>query len=172
MLLATCAWLLGAVSVTAGSMYAVSRFGPALVDLHSNEVTADWVQANLKSDPVSATPTTSPSPSPSGSPSRRARRRHHAPNTPHSAGYPQGTLVSSPDGWADALCLPTGAYLVRWVPVQGYYADRHVVQGPASFASVTFRSNSSGRGVTITVRCNGPVLLPPTVGRRPNHPDH
>ncbi len=50
-----------------------------------------------------------------------------------------------------AECQTAGAYLLYWVPDQGFQADE-VYRGPASVASVTFRG--AGATVVLHVSCN------------------
>jgi hypothetical protein len=155
-LLGASAWLLGAVSATAGSLYAVGQLGHGLLAQPGQQVSAAMVKSELareNADPPrpspspSAASTRSPSPSPSRTQSR-IRVRHPSKPQPTAAA---SVLLSSSDGTAAAVCEKGGAYLVYWSPQQGYEAD-YVVRGPRPVASLVFR-NSSGNGVVMRVSC-------------------
>ena len=66
-------------------------------------------------------------------------------------------MLESADGSVTATCEPGGAYLIYWVPDQGFEAD-DVVRGPAAVASVVFQNTTSS--IVMRVSCSGgqPVL--------------
>jgi hypothetical protein len=51
-----------------------------------------------------------------------------------------------------ATCQSAGAYLVYWIPDQGFQAE-DVYRGPAAIASVLFRGPTGS--VVMRVTCNG-----------------
>jgi hypothetical protein len=157
------AWLLGALTATGGSLYAVDQLGQGLLEQHTKQVSVAMVNAELALESSGhAGKASTQSPSPSLSPAQapgttapgvpdKARpltsRRASAP-----AGGAAAKLLNSAGGTAEAICLGGLAHLLYWSPAQGFDVFR-VQPGPASVASVTF-TDSSG-GVTIRVACTG-----------------
>jgi len=159
-LLGVAAWLLGAASATVGSLYAVGQLGNSLLAVPTKQISVAVVNSDLaRVNARRATPLpthkanghrskvagkhrhikTSPSPSPSAS-----------PVTSSSA----GTLLTSPDGSAEAVCTANGAYLLYWYAQPGFEAD-DVLRGPAAVASVIFRDLTGG--IKMIVSCHGGV---------------
>jgi hypothetical protein len=157
-LLGVSAWLLGAVSATAGSLYAVDQLGEGLLAQHSKEISVATVNAQLaleNSDRAgrAATPIATPSPSPS-SPRPHAHQRTagaHPSRPPRPVPLPSSKLLTSRGGTTAASCDNGLARLVYWSPAQGFEAD-DVSKGPARVASVTFTDNSGG--VMMRVSCS------------------
>jgi len=156
-LLGVSAWLLGAASATAGSLYAVNQLGEGLLAQHSKEISVATVNAQLaleNSDRASPVPTPVPTApvSPSHSrPDAAHRMAGTGPGrqTPHVQ-PPPSKLLTSRGGTAAASCDNGLVRLVYWSPAQGFEAD-DVSKGPARVASVTF-TNDSG-GVVMRVAC-------------------
>lgn len=157
LLIGAAGWLLGAVTATAGSLYAVDQLGQGLVDGHTKRVSVAMVNNELAQEnserPIpAAARSQSPSPRPSVSASRSVRAAGTVPGKPphqhSSAGL--GLVMSTTGGTAEAECQPGGAYLVYVSPAQGYDVH-HLQRGPAPAASVTF-ANSTG-GVALRVTC-------------------
>jgi len=149
-LIAAGAWLLGAVTATGGSLYAVAQLGQGLIEQHTKQVTVAMVNAELRRD--GSVRITSPSPAVSPKVSHAATKprsdpTHHAPP---AVTYSRQWFTSD-GGSAWASCGPNGAHLLNWIAAQGF--DIHHVQtGPSAVASVTF-TDSSG-GVTMKVTCS------------------
>ncbi len=164
LLIGVTGWLLGAVTATAGSLYAVDQLGQGLLAQHSKRVSVAMVNSELaqeNSERPAPSATHSPSPSPSPSPSSGSgpgtRAARTVPGTQPQrrtpAGPPPSTtrLLDSAGGQAEAACKQGEAYLVYVSPGQGY--DFHDLNsGPAREASVTF-TNDSG-GVVLRVTCS------------------
>jgi hypothetical protein len=160
------AWLLGAGTATAGSLLAVSLLGQGIAD-SPGQLTAAAVNRALAREAHDASGAgtetirppgrTSPAARPA---STQAAARPTAPTRPAPSATPaaprpsatpaDGTLLMSRGGTVLAECLPAGAYLMSWSPVQGYEAT-DVIRGPASIARVVFKSNANS--VTVTVSC-------------------
>ena len=167
-LLGVGAWLLGAVSATAGSLYAVGQLGAGLLTEPTKQLSVAVVNADLarvrharensqravqppspsttrvhrhrpKPQPRPARTTSTPAPSPGAAPSSAA-----------------AIVLTSPDGSAAAVCEPSGAYLVYWSPEPGFEAD-DVVRGPAAVASVVFSNDSGGILMRVVCRDGDPV---------------
>jgi hypothetical protein len=158
-LLGVSAWLLGAVSATAGSLYAVDQLGEGLLAQHSKEISVATVNSELalensgKASPVTTPARTTPT-SPSRSTPDAAHRMAGARSgqqTPRAQPQPS-KLLTSRGGTAAAACNNGLARLVYWSPAQGFEAD-DVSKGPARVASVTFTDNSGGGGVVMRVSC-------------------
>src|SRR5258708_7889919 len=134
------AWLLGAVSATAGSLYAVDQLGKGLFEQHARPISVAVVNAELapaNSGRQSHAPAPSPSP-PSTAPghSHAPRKRAaavptHRPAQPGPVGA--GKLLTSVGGTAEATCQNGLARLLYWSPQQGFAVD-HVEAGPSSVA--------------------------------------
>lgn len=164
LLIGASAWLLGAVTATAGSLYAVDQLGQGLIAQHSKRVSVAMVNRELAqenserpllartpSPRASASP--SPSPSPAASRSRGPRAAGTAPRPSSHRPRPSSTarVLNTVGGQAEAACQQGSAQLVYESPSQGY--DIHDLQpGPAAQASVTF--TSSGGGVVLKVTCS------------------
>jgi hypothetical protein len=158
-LIGASAWLLGALTATGGSLYAVNLLGQGLLEQHSKQVSVAMVNAELAletSQHAGVLPSASPGPSAlqaSGTsapgapdkakplPSRRASA---------SGGGAAARLLTSSGGTAEATCRNGLAHLLFWSPAQGFDVSGQR-PGPASVASVTF-TDSSG-GVTMRVAC-------------------
>ena len=145
------AWLLGAVAATAGSLFAVEQLGQGILAQPSTQLTVSKVNAELA---IENAERPAPSPSASASPGRAAKPAAHRQRPAPSAGAAQ--LLVSPDGTAVAVCQARGAYLVNWSPYNGYEAD-HVVRGPQSVASVTFRGSNGGIVMRVSCQAGSPV---------------
>lgn len=158
------AWVLGAVSATAGSLYAVDLLGQGLLEQHTKQVSVAMVNAELARDssaapsPSRSLPTSAPGRSPSGSPSPVRPAAHPSTRPAAHRTSPPATgvsrLLTSPGGTAEARCGTGGAYLVYWSPAQGFEAD-DVSRGPATVASVKF--NGASWGVLLRVTCSSGV---------------
>lgn len=156
LLIGTCAWLLGAVAATAGSLYAVNDLGQGLIAQHSKQVTVAMVNAELAlegSEHSGRTPA-APSPSASASPSVHPSSGSASPSP--SLPPDPGELLISKDGTVVAACKAAGAYLVSWSPQQGFAAN-HVVRGPAQVAKVSFVSSSGGLILGVTCGTGQPA---------------
>lgn len=156
LLIAATGWLLGAVTATVGSLFAVDQLGQGLLAQHTKRVSVAMVnrelaQENSERPGAAATirgQSPSPSPSASGSHGVRASRTVHGTRRHDPPG--PGRVLNTAGGQAEARCEAGGAYLVFASPGQGYdLNDLH--RGPAQVASVTF-TNSSG-GVVLRVTC-------------------
>jgi hypothetical protein len=148
-LLGVSAWLLGAVSATAGSLYAVDQLGEGLLAQHSKEISVATVNAELALENSDQSASAMPAHSPLA--------RHPAPKVRHSSTArparpvrPASKLLTSSGGTAAASCENGLAHLLYWSPGQGFEAD-DVNAGPSLVASVSF-TNSSG-GVVMRVIC-------------------
>jgi len=158
-MLGVSAWLLGALSATAGSLYAVDQLGQGLLEQHAGRISVAMVNAELARENVSQAPGPSLSPSPSAAPrySRTPQKRaasapirRPARHVPANA----GKLLNSAGGTAAATCQNGLAHLLYWSPQQGF-AVHHVQAGPTSVAEVSF-TDSSG-GVVLHVTCSSGV---------------
>jgi hypothetical protein len=153
-LLGVSAWLLGAASATAGSLYAVDQLGQGLLAQHSKEISVATVNAELAlENSDKATPAAS-SPSPSTThPQPQVRHTAQRPGTGGSARHvqrPASKLLTSAGGTAAASCDNGLAHLLYWSPAQGFEVE-DVHPGPSRTASVTF--TSSPDGVVMRVFC-------------------
>jgi len=156
-LLGVGAWVLGAASATAGSLYAVDELGQSLVAQHTKQISVAMVNAELaleNADRTTPGATRSSSPSTSPSPSTSHPRHRPAAVLPGRARRAvqrqSGKLLTSQGGTAAASCDNGLARLLYWSPAQGFEAD-DVFKGPASVASVKF-TDSAG-GVLMRVTC-------------------
>lgn len=159
LLIGASAWLLGAVTATAGSMIAVNQLAHGLfgqpAQLLGSTAAADRDHdsggqlAALGSSAVNPASTRSAR-------LRQAGSRQHAAAPSTAGSSASGTLLESPDGSVMAECLPAGAYLLYWSPNQGFQADE-VHRGPAPFASVIFRGAGNSVGVHVSCRAGTPV---------------
>lgn len=152
-LLGISAWVIGAASATAGSLYAVDQLGQSLVAQHTKQISVAMVNAELSvenADRTTPSPaSTSPSPSPSTSHTRH-RPAAVLPGRARQVHSGSSKLLTSEGGTAEASCDNGLARLLYWSPAQGFEAD-DVIKGPARFASVTF-SDTTG-GVVMRVAC-------------------
>jgi hypothetical protein len=156
MLIGASAWLLGAVTATAGSMIAVNQLAHGLFNqpaqLLGSAATAD-LDHDSSGQPAGGSPIVKPAASSAARrPAASQSIRHPAPASSPSPTSQLGTLLVSPDGSVTAECLPAGAHLLSWIPDQGFQADE-ANPGPAAVASVTFRG--VGSTVVVRVSCRG-----------------
>ncbi|HUZ53524.1 MAG TPA: hypothetical protein VMU94_13480 [Streptosporangiaceae bacterium] len=163
LLIGASAWLLGAVSATAGSLYAVDQLGQGLFAQHTKQVSVAMVNAELAQDGASR-PAQTPSPSPTATPRASHSAHKVRPATTHRAAKPvtrnASKLLTSAGGTAVASCRQAGAYLLYWSPAQGF-ETHDFVRGPSSVASVTFSSNSGE--VVLRVTCSSSGVPTPHV---------
>lgn len=165
------AWLLGTVTATTGSMIAVNELAHGLLNAQAQQLGGTAVNANFDhvadrnhSAPVvtlspkarasTPAPRVAHSATPSAAPSAVVSAAPGA-NTSASASPPPssaGTLLVSADGSVMATCESAGAYLLYWIPDQGFQAD-DVVRGPAAVASVVFQNTTSR--IVMRVSCSG-----------------
>ena len=147
------AWLLGAVAATTGSMVAVSALAHGLLSPQTQLLSGTPSNADLDAGSSAGPVATGASPSTSPSPSAATPQPSSGPSSITGGAVPPTaapTLLTSADGSVLASCPSAGAYLVSWIPDQGFTAD-DVIRGPAAVASVTF-SNAAG-GVVMRVSC-------------------
>jgi hypothetical protein len=157
------AWLLGALTATGGSLYAVEQLGQGLLEQHTKQVSVAMVNAELaleSSNNAGHAPTQSPSLSvspshtgattPSGVPDK-AKPLTSRKASAAVAGAAE-KLLNSSGGMAEAICRGGLAHLLYWIPAQGF-EDFRVQPGPASVASVTFTEPTGG--VTMRITCTG-----------------
>lgn len=153
------AWLLGAISATAGSLYTVDQLAQGLFAQHTKQVSVAMVNAELAQDGAS-TPVRTPSASPSPKASPKASHTAHKvrPASTHQAPKPvtrnASKLLTSSGGTVVASCQPGGAYLISWIPAQNYEV-RDFVRGPSANASVTFASDSAEVVLRVTCSSSG-----------------
>jgi hypothetical protein len=161
-LLGVGAWLLGATSATAGSLYAVGQLGNSLLAVSTKQISVAMVNADLAQENAQRAvplPSSTRRSSDHGNKLAGKHRRIKTSRLPsHSrspvAGSSAGTLLTSLDGSAEAVCTASGAYLSYWSPQPGFEVD-DVMRGPAAAASVTFRGTSGG--IEMKVTCDGGV---------------
>lgn len=165
-LLGAGAWLLGATSATAGSLYAVGQLGHGLLAVPTKQLSVAVVNADLAREKVPRENVTKAVASPRRSKTRPARHQTARPHpTSRTSTEParstspaprsdSAIVLTSPDGSAAAVCEPGGAYLVYWSPQPGFEADE-VRRGPSAVASVVF-GNASG-GILMKVACRDGV---------------
>jgi hypothetical protein len=157
------AWLLGALTATAGSLYAVDQLGQGLLEQHSKQVSVAMVNAELaleSSGNAGRAPTQSPrasvSPAGAGGTTRAGAPDKAKPLNSRKASAPVAgaadKLLTSAGGTAEAICRGGLARLLYWSPAQGFDVFR-VQPGPASDASVTFTDPTGG--VTMRIACTG-----------------
>ncbi len=173
-LLGVGAWLLGATSATAGSLFAVGQLGHGLLAEPSKQLSIAVVKADLAREKHarenSERAVASPSPARSRAKRHRVKHKHslsHSPSpvrtssTPDSSPSPAPSssaaiVLTSADGSVAAVCEPGGAYLVYWSPQPGFEAD-DVVRGPAQVARVVFSNDTSGILMRVTCSDGNPV---------------
>jgi hypothetical protein len=167
LLLGVGAWLLGATSATAGSLYAVGALGNSLFEPSTTQLSVQMVNAELaheNSQGAKRLPAADKPPlhegreSPLDSKAHGGRTAKSSPSPSQPSGgasnSPAGVLLTSPDGNADAVCESTGAYLLYWSPQPGFEVDQ-VNRGPTAVASVVFRGDRGG--ILMKVSCQGGV---------------
>lgn len=153
-------WLLGAVTATAGSLYAVDQLGQGLLAQHTNRVSVAMVNrelAQVNSEHPAPAASFSPSRSAAPSPSVRAARTAPGKRPPEHANASPSKLLSTAGGTAVADCRPGGAYLVYVSPGQGYDFDE-LRRGPAPMASVTFENSSGAVELRVTCTSSGRLV--------------
>jgi hypothetical protein len=165
-LIGASAWLLGAVTATAGSMLAVNQLAHGLFNQPAQLLgTSAIADIDHDSGGLSAAtgPTRIPAVSPSSRRPTRPRRTTPAPSQSTSTPAPSqstsssgGTLLTSPDGSVMAECLPAGAHLLYWYPDQGFQVD-DVNRGPAPVARVTFQGFGGEVVMYVSCRAGTPV---------------
>ena len=151
------AWLLGAASATAGSLYAIAQLGHGLVEQHTAQVTVAMVNAELAQDSAIA-----PSASPVSKPSSTAAPKASRSAAPQPSGgkrhatAPVTQWLSSDAGTVEASCSADGAQLLYESPVLGFGVDwDHLVPGPGPVASVPFVGSSFS--VVMKVTCDSGI---------------
>lgn len=153
LLIGATGWLLGAVTATAGSLYAVDQLGQGLLAQHTKRVSVAMVNTELaqeNSAPRTAGPTQAATGSPRPSTSRKSGAHKPSSQQHQRAAGVQATF-STTGGTAEAVCKHGQVWLLYEIPGQGYNID-DPQPGPSSAASVTF-TNSSG-GVVLRVTCS------------------
>jgi serine/threonine-protein kinase len=171
-LIGVSAWLLGAGAATGGSMLAVSLIGQGMSGFSSQQITGAAVDRAVTSESgdssasvspssvatsqLARRPTTKPQPSaPAVASPSAAPGTAPAPSTPAPASSaPTSTVLTSQGGNVVAACQQAGAYLISWIPQQGYEV-RDVMRGPAATTRVLFVSNANS--VTMVVTCTAGV---------------
>lgn len=157
-LLAVGAWLLGVLGATGGSLAAVSLIGQSFAAPPTQQLTVAAVNHALARADHDASPaaTASPTATVRRSPARhglgRGRAASQSTGAPATPGTGGGTVLTSSGGSVLASCGSSGAYLISWIPQQGYQVD-DVVRGPAATARVVFLAGPSG--VRVDVTCAG-----------------
>ena len=166
-LIAVGAWLLGAVTATAGSLLAVSQLRLGIAGGTSQQLTISAVNSALAAE-KSEQPASAPARPLRIAPPHTTHRApavhaaHHTAHAVHPAAQgspaapssPPGTLLTSKGGSVLATCQAAGAYLLSWSPQQGFEA-LDVVRGPAGVASVRFAGQADA--VIMRVACSGGV---------------
>ncbi len=168
-LLGVGAWVLGATSATAGSLYAVNLLGNSLLSAPSRQMSVEMVKADLAQENAQRT---KPLPVHRSRQSSRTARTHEqsgprtSPShsaTPGPVSSSAGVFLNSPDGGAEAACQSGGAYLLYWTPEPGFEADQ-VKRGPAAVASLEFLGASSGILMQVSCSAGVPVKRLTNVG--------
>lgn len=159
MLIGASAWLLGAISATAGSLYAVEELGQGLLAQHTSQVSVTMVNAELargNADRPASTPSPSHSPAASPNASRAVHKARpaHTRRTAKPVTRDTSKLLTSSGGTVVASCRQGNAYLLYWSPAQGF-ATHRFVRGPSPVASVTFTSSSGGDLMKVTCDSSG-----------------
>lgn len=157
-LLGVSAWLLGAASATAGSLYAVDQLGEGLLAQHGKEISVATVNAELALENSGRTgppaPIATPSPSPSTPRKQQPTARAHQTRPTRHVPRQSTKLLTSSGGTTAASCENGLALLVYWSPAQGFEAD-DVSKGPARVATVTFTSDADGVMMRVTCTSAG-----------------
>ncbi len=152
------AWVLGAASATAGSLFAVDQLGQSLVAQHAKQISVAMVNAELALENADRATHGATQSSPSAAPSPSASKSHVRPRPAavqpsrqaHRLDRQSSKLLTSRGGTTAASCDNGLARLLYWSPAQGFEAD-DVNKGPARVASVSF-TDSNG-GVVMRVAC-------------------
>ncbi len=155
------AWLVGAVTATAGSMIATSELAHGLLGQQTQQLGGATVSADLDSGSGIASTSPAVSSASSAAASQPAAKVRHARRPSAAASStagqnPAGTLLESGDGSVMAACQPGGAYLLYWSPDQGFQAD-DVFRGPAPVTSVTFRGPAASIVMRVSCAAGVPV---------------
>jgi hypothetical protein len=163
-LIAVGAWLLGAVTATAGSLLAVSQLSLGVAGSTSQQLTISSVNSALAAEKSEQPASASARPLHIAPPhtAHRPPPAVHAAHAVHPAARgsaaapssPPGTLLTSRAGSVLATCQAAGAYLLSWSPQQGFEA-LDVVRGPAGVASVRFAGQFDA--LIMRVTCSGGV---------------
>lgn len=140
-LIATGAWLLGAVAATAGSLLVVSELGEGIAASPGQQHSAAPVLNQAQASQVL----------PSSSPRSRSQGGTSRTGGTGGTSATSGTVLTSSGGTVVARCATAGALLVSWSPQQGFQADS-VARGPAATARVVFAATAST--VTMAVSCS------------------
>jgi hypothetical protein len=141
------AWLIGAATSVGVALVALSLIGDGLSTHGVSPLTPGSSETVAASEVPSSSPTTQSAPTgglPTSNPSAAA------PGTAPAGGQ----VLRSSGGFVVAKCIDGKAYLVSWVPEQGYEAH-DVRRGPAAVAAVEFER--SQHRVHLTVTCVGGV---------------
>jgi hypothetical protein len=151
------AWVLGAASATAGSLYAVNQLGQSLLTQHTKQISVAMVNAALalenadRTTPAAArSSSASASASPSTAPVRHRPAAVRMSHRSHHTHTQSSKLLTSQGGTTAASCDDGLARLLYWSPAQGFKAD-DVNEGPARVASVSFSDTSEE--VVMRVAC-------------------
>jgi hypothetical protein len=147
-LTSSAAWLIGAATSVGVALVALSLIGGGLSTHGVSPLTPGGSETVAASEVPTASPTTRSDPT-RGSDSTSSTSAAALTSTP--AG---GQVLRSSGGFVVASCIDGKAYLVSWVPEQGYEA-RDVRRGPAAAAAVEFER--SQHHVHLTVTCVGEV---------------
>jgi hypothetical protein len=138
------AWLVVAAATAAVGTAALDIVGAGILGPDSQSLSPQDVTRQL----ASATPRTSPSAGPSSTSTPTG------PSTTQSAAPgPRG--LASPGGTIVAQCDRDQVTLVSWSPAQGFRTD-DVNRGPASIASIKFKSGRTEIVATITCQAGEP----------------
>lgn len=148
------AWLLGAAAATAGGLYAVGQLGNSLLAVSTKQISVAMVNADLARENARRAEPQQDSTNHSSDHRKKSDAKPHDIKASPSASPSPGTLLTSPDGSAEAVCMAGGAYLSYWSPQPGFEID-DVMRGPAPVASVTFQGTSGG--IDMNVSCHGGV---------------
>ena len=146
-LTSSAAWLIGAATSVGVALVALSLIGDGLSTHGTAPLTPGGSETVATSEVPNSSPTTRSDPSRGSDPTSSTSA---APTTTPVGGQ----VLRSSGGFVVASCVDGKAYLVSWVPEQGYEA-RDVRRGPAAAAAVEFER--SQKHVHLTVTCVGEV---------------
>jgi hypothetical protein len=149
------AWLLGAGIATTGSTIAVHELAHGLLVSQAQQLGAVATSGALTAGSASPDPTVAPSAT-TTAPRRHLKRPMVSASAALDSPTLTGTLLDSGDGSVIATCEAGGAYLLSWIPDQGFWAE-DVGRGPAATAKVTFRGPGGGVFVSVTCPAGSPV---------------
>jgi hypothetical protein len=155
------AWLIGAAASVGVALIALSLIGDGL-STHGVSPLTPGGSETVAASQVPNSPLTTGS-----DPSRGADPTNASAAAPATAPL-GGQVLRSSGGFVVANCIDGKAYLVSWVPEQGYEA-RDVRRGPAAAAVVEFEQ--SQRHVDLTVTCADGVAQA-QVESRDDGPEH